>query len=59
MPTTTTRPKPAESDLTVRARRGARFAHAKRRMEQLRETEPRFTTEQIDALCAILRRESE
>jgi hypothetical protein len=41
------------------ARRAMRFKFAQSKVRYLRDTEPKFTPEQIDALCAILRGESE
>jgi hypothetical protein len=44
---------------TENARRLARLTYAKRTMIKVRDGNPGFTPEQIDALCAVLRGASE
>jgi hypothetical protein len=64
MPSSTasrTSPKPSNAAAiaaTEHARRLARLTYAKRTMIKVRNGNPRFTPEQIEALCAVLRGEA-
>ncbi len=46
------------AERSVIAGRAARFTFAKRRIEYIRDAEPRFTPEQIEQLVAVLRGEA-